>query len=524
MPEAWKAAPKAKATSQEIDLLLNKALEADKVKTSPLTSDEQFIRRVTLDLTGRLPLPADVTEFLADRSPDKRARLIDRLLDSEEFCSHWGRYWHDVIISRATDERIKRLGITRAFELWMAEQLKARRSWNQIARDMITVEGALKYGPDNTDTSNGAAVFLLCHQGQEAAVERAAETSRVFLGIQIQCAQCHDHPSDIWKREQFHQLTAFYARLTERLIRMQGGNRIEGIQLISRPNGEHQMPNLADPKKSTTIMPKHLTGEPYSGGRADSDRRKALADWVTAEDNYWFAAAFANRIWGELMGQAFYQPVDAMGPLQQATYPDVLLRLAASFRASGYDIRELYRLIANTEAYQRQIRLGDSADEHLQFAGVYPSRLNGDALWESLQGVLGPMQAGPRPQATGPAARFLNRNSIERQFKDLFGFDPSTKPDEVEGSIPQALMLMNNPAINNQMRATGNTVLAKLLRAYPQDDDAIRMLYLRTLARKPTTAEFDTCKHYIAEVGNRNEAFEDLLWTLINSTEFQTKR
>jgi hypothetical protein len=522
MPEAWKTVAKAPATSAEIDQLLSKALKADKLSPSTRTSDEQFIRRVTLDLTGKLPLPADVTEFMADKDPKKRAKLIDRLLASDDFAQHWARYWHDVIVSRATDERIKRLGITKAFTDWLTDQLKANRNWGQIAREMMTVDGALKYGPDSNDASNGAAVFLLCHQGAEAAVERAAETSRVFMGIQIQCAQCHDHPSDIWKRQQFHELTAFYARLREQPIR--DGQRITGIQLVSRPGGEHQMPNLNDPKQTTTIQPKFLTGESYNAGRNDADRRKALAEWITSKENYWFSAAFVNRAWGEMMGQAFYQPVDCMGPLQQATYPEVLLRMAGSFQATDYNVKELFRLIANSEAYQRQIRLGDSPDEHLHFAGAYPTRLNADTLWDALLGALGPMPGGPRPQATGPAARFAGRFGLERQFKDAFGFDPSTKSDEVEGSIPQALMLMNNPAITGQMRAAGNTVLAKILTAYPQDEEAIRMVYLRTLARKPTNKELDTCRDYVRKVGNRPEAFEDILWSLINSTEFQTKR
>lgn len=523
MPDAWKTASRSIATSADIDQLLTSAQRADKLTPSARTTDEQFIRRVTLDLTGKLPLPADVTEFAADKDSQKRAKLIDKLLASDDFARHWGRYWHDVIVSRATDERIKRGGATKAFEDWMTEQLKANRNWAQIARDMITADGALKYGPENNDPSNGAAVFLLCHQGADAAVERAAETSRVFLGIQIQCAQCHDHPSDIWKRNQFHELTAFFARLREQRIRQPGGGGLQGIELVSRPNGEHQMPNLADPKKSTTIQPKFLTGEPFSSGRADGDRRKALATWVTSSDNYWFSAAFANRAWAEMMGQGFYQPVDAMGPLQQATYPNVLLRLASSFQASEYDVKGMFRLIANTEAYQRQIRLGDSADEHLHFAGAYPTRLHADTLWDALVGALGPMQQGPRPPLPGPAGRG-GRFGLERQFKDAFTFDPSTKADEVEGSIPQALMLMNNPAIVGQMRASGNTVLAKILNAYPSDDEAIRMVYLRTLARKPTTKELDTCLAYVKKVGDRAEAFEDILWTLINSTEFQTKR
>ncbi|MCS6978080.1 MAG: DUF1549 and DUF1553 domain-containing protein [Gemmatales bacterium] len=526
IPKAWKQGRSRSVTSAEIDELLSKAHQGDQVQPAPKTTDEQFLRRVTLDLTGKLPTPTEISQFVNDSDPQKRSKVIDRLLDSDAFATHWARYWSDVIVSRATNDLVKRTGISRSLELWFAQQLRENRTWSEIARSLITANGEVKFGPPNADASQGPAVFLLCHQGAEAAVERAAETSRVFLGIQIQCAQCHDHPSDIWKREQFHELTAFYARVGDRLVRNSETNRFEGIALVSRPFGEHLMPNLENPRQRGTLThPKFLTGESYLRGRSDQDRREALAQWITSKDNYWFSAAFVNRVWAELLGQGFYQPVDAMGPLQAATYPDVLYRLADSFRASDYDIRQLYRVILNTEAYQRQIRLGDSPDEHLRFAAAYPSRLNAHALWNSLECALGPIGAPPFPNAPRPGgARFLPRNFLEFQFKDLFGFDPSTKSDEVEGSVPQALMLMNNLALNNQIRAVGDTTLARILRSTRDDREAIEAVYLRVLARKPTASELQTCREYIAQVGNRGEAFEDILWALINSTEFQSRR
>jgi hypothetical protein len=200
----------------------------------------------------------------------------------------------------------------------------------------------------------------------------------------------------------------------------------------------------------------------------------------------------------------------------------VLTRLAGSFRGSDYNIKTLFRVILNSEAYQRQTRLGESADEHLQFAASYPTRLRADVLWQSLVNVLGRM--GPPPGAFPRRGPFAFLGSLEGVFKQEFGFDPSLKPDEVESSVPQALMMMNNPTINGRIQAQGTNLLARILKAYPNDNDAIRMVYLRSLARKPTDRELGKARKYIQSVGNRPEAFEDLLWALINSTEFQTKR
>jgi hypothetical protein len=508
----------------EIDGMLLEYQRSQGLESAPIVGDEQFLRRASLDLTGRLPSPAEVAAFVADSDPAKRSKLIDKLLASEGFNTHWAKYWHDVVVSRATSDLLRRSGLGRPLELWLADQLRAGNNWGEIARQMITASGDLKYDFQKPDAASGPAVFLLCHQGPEAAVERASETARIFLGIQIQCAQCHDHPSDIWKRQQFHDLAAFYSRLGERPIRNPDTNRIEGIRLISRPFGEHQMPNLADPSRPTTVHPRHLTGEAIGRGRGDLERRAALAEWITSKDNYWFSAAFVNRVWGELMGQGFYQPVDAMGPQQEATCPEVLYRLADAFRASDYDIRALFRLIANTQAYQRQIREGESSSEHLHFTAVCSRRVHASSLWQALENALGPLTPPAPALANRPMGRPLGRVFLERQFASLFGFDPSTPAAEVEGSIPQALWLMNSPLVNERLRAYGPTLLAQTLRDCPDDAEAITALYLRTLARKPSERELETCKRYIARVGRRGEAFEDIAWALINSTEFQSRR
>jgi hypothetical protein len=510
--EDWQKAPLTALETGEIDRLIAKELQQDKIEPAALTTDEQFIRRVTLDLTGQLPLPADVSEFTADSASNKRAKLIDKLLASEEFAQHWAHYWRDVVISRLADQRFKFLSST--FEKWLAEELQKNTSWGDIARAIITAKGELR---TDEPGKNGAAFFLAAHRGNDAPTEQAAETSRIFLGIQIQCAQCHDHPSDQWKRVQFHELAGYFARLRERPVR---GAGIQGVELISIPQGEHEMPSKEDPKKGFITHPQFLNGHSPGRNQSDETRRQSLADDIVNKNNYWFAGAYVNRIWGELMGQSFYQPVDDMGPKKEAVFASILTRLTGSFRASNYDIKGLFRDIMNSQAYQRQIRLGESTDQHLHFAAAYPTRLRADALWDSLVSVLGSL--GPRPPNDGKPRPF--QAGLEGQFKSEFEFDPSLRPDEVEGSVPQALFLMNNQVINQRIKSQGTNLLARILTAYPDNDEALRMVYLRTLARKPTDREMDKCRQFVEKTKDRAEAFEDILWALLNSTEFQTKR
>lgn len=517
-PDDWLTYSTKPLEPGEIDRLVSAELARAKISPASQTTDEQFIRRVYLDLTGRLPVPADVSDFLKDASPNKRSRLIDRLLDSEEYSKHWASYWRTVITSRLPDIRGQIMAGT--FEVWLAEQLQKNARWDAITRDMLTAGGAVRY---DEPTKNGQAFFMLSRFGEDAATELTAETSRIFLGIQIQCAQCHDHPSDVWKREQFHELAAYLVRFRQRPIR--DGMRIVGQEIFPILFREHQMPHTDEPKKSTTMHPRFVDGKAPGRFLTDAKRRQALAEAITSPKNPWFAGAFVNRMWGELMGQAFVQPIDDLGPEKEVTMPAVLGRVSAAFRGNGYDIKELLRALTNSETYQRQVRPGESVEEHLLFAGSKARRMSADALWNNLVSVLGTLNGPPgayRPMmAFGPFARL---QGFEVQFKQEFAFDPSAKPEEVEGSLSQTLMLMNNPLLHQKIQATGTNVLARILTTYSSDEEAIRMVYLKTLARRPTDRERSRCLEHVARVGQRSEAFEDILWALLNSAEFQTQR
>ncbi len=520
--EPWRGVSTKPLIAAELDKLIAAELKQDHLKAAPRIGDEAFVRRLYLDLTGQLPLPADVREFAADKDSQKRAKLIDKLLASDEFAKHWMRYWRDVITVKLSDRRV--LAMTPSLQMWLEREFAANTPWDKLAKQMLTAKGDIRVA--EPEASAGANFFLLAHNGDDQTEERASETARVFLGIQLGCAQCHDHPFDAWKQEQFHELAAYFSKVRYGVTGLNMPPQIVAT-LASNPGGRHRMPDKDDPKKTTLMQPKFLDGSAPSTSVfvSDGERRQQLADAIAGPQNFWFAAAFVNRMWGELMGQSFSMPVDDLGPGRPVVMPNVLARLSASFKGSEYDIKGLMRLVCNSETYQRELRPGESADTHLHFAGSTPKRLTAETLWDSLVTVLGPLgPLGQREQSYGPMPGRRGAVGLEASFINEFRFDPSLKPDEIEGSIPQALILMNSPDIQAKVRATGTNLLGRILDAYPQDNDAVRAVYLRSLARKPSDKEADKAIAYIRKVGKRSEAYEDLLWALLNSAEFLSRK
>lgn len=585
--------PSEKRVAAEVDRLLDAAIKTAGGKLAPQTSDADFLRRVTLDLAGRTPSARDLTLFALEPSAEKRAKQIDRLLDSDAYSRNWARYWRDVVMTRATDMRARI--VQRAYETWLVEQFRKNRSWNGIVTDLLTATGDVR--------EKGEVALIFAHNGD--AKEIAAETSRIFLGIQIQCANCHDHPTDVWKREQFHALAAYFPRVAVRpvfeqmrirswevvtaeygrrggfspinLIRrwdknrdgkltadevkgtpvergfrfllrqydrdgdgaistaeVKKGPRFGGFMRRRRPGVEYYMPDLKDPSSRGRKMDPafFVSATKSNSGMKDMDRRTELAKLITANDNKWFSRAYVNRIWAEMLGEGFYMPIDDLGPTRKARFENVLGVLADGFTASGYDPKWLFRTIANTQAYQRQIRAKDASDISPPFASASPTRLRADQIYDSLTQALGGNDFrrnrfgfGRRRRFGGGAAMMRYGRFNERfRFTQLFSFDPSTPQADIVGTVPQALYLMNSPSINNRIRATGRTRLGNILRENADDGKALSEVYLMVLSREPSAKERKICGNYIKKVGSRTEAFEDILWSLVNSSEFLTKR
>ena len=330
-PPEWSTIPVEPLTPSELDRLLAEAQAAEHVEPAPGASDEQFIRRVYLDLKGALPPVNAVVAFNALKEPDKRAALIDELLELDDFSRLQSRYWRDVIQARATEPRgFVTYPRSVSLERWLYEQFRARRSWAGIAHDLLTAQGEYKL----SDPTIGGALGFLMNHTSDTEIARANDTARVFLGMNIQCAQCHDAPEHVWKRQQFHELAAYFGRLSFK-VNVNAKNNYNFItSLVVKSKGEYLTPDAYDAKITTPTPPRFfLTGQSLPAGASDQERRQALADCVTSGENYYFAAALVNRVWGRLMGQPFTQAVEDLGPIQEVTYPQVLLRLAASVRA-----------------------------------------------------------------------------------------------------------------------------------------------------------------------------------------------
>ncbi|RIK78334.1 MAG: hypothetical protein DCC67_11710 [Planctomycetota bacterium] len=489
---------------------------------APRASDATFLRRAWLDIVGDIPTPEHVIAFTLDSSADKRQRAVRALLADPQYGLNWARYWRDVILYRRIEERA--LIAANALEADLAQRLNDNIPWNRIAREFITATGDVR--------DNGVTAIIMAQEGRTE--ETTAETARIFLGMQFQCAQCHDHPYDRWKREQFHELAAFFPRIgvrpvqsaTRRSFQVLASDRQFRIAKSddgNRPMPEHMMPDLDDPAApGTEMQPKFfLTGAKLPTGSLDHERREALAQWLT--ENEWFAVALVNRIWAELVGEGFYEPVDDIGPDRQARAPATLKLLADGFRASGHDVKWIIETICATEAYQRESRPRDEGPDRVPLAANTPQPLRADQLYNALLSALD--ATDEEPQRGQARAAYVGRGGSRRmQFGAIFGYDPSEPRDAIAASIPQALALMNSPTIAKALRADKPGMLASLLADIPSDDELTAELYLRMLSRQPTADELARACAYIAEVGDRAAAVEDLAWALVNSAEFRYRR
>ena len=353
--------------------------------------DETYLRRVSMDLIGLPPTPAEITAFALDPSSDKRAKAVDRLLARPEFGQNWGRYWRDVILYRRADDRA--VLASAAIGDYLTDQFNKNVPWDQTARSFITATGDVR---ENGDTGIVMAQF-------GATPEITAEVARIFMAIQIQCAQCHDHPFDRWKRTQFHELAAFFpdraqagktGRCSEAFVRScrrrsgTGGESEECDDSPGEPRALHARSQRPDREGDADAAGVLCHRPEACAGATDAERRATIARWITSPQDEWFAKAFVNRIWSEMVGEGFYEPVDDIGPDRECNAPETLDYLAKQFVAHQYDVKWLYRTIAATSAYQL-----DSRSRHLPgqtpFLANCPQMLRADQVFDALVSALG---------------------------------------------------------------------------------------------------------------------------------------
>jgi Protein of unknown function (DUF1549)/Protein of unknown function (DUF1553) len=499
--------PLAKLTPVQLDELMEQYVGG--IQNSQPISDEAFLRRITLDLLGRQPKRKEMEAFLAHEHADKRAEAVEQLLATPEFGVNWANYWSDVISYRTPQPELTFLSY-KLFKHWLAERFNRNAGWDETTYLMLTAVGKVGENP--------AATFVGFHQGDKSRL--AAETTRVFLSTQIACAECHDHKFVDMPQETFHHVAAFFVRVNTKLP----WNDSDAIIVSSKADGEHKMPG-----GKSEMQPIAFSERKVDLGRSDVDRRTELADWIVAPENPWFAKAMTNRIWARMMGRGFSEPVDEIGELGDRVLPEVHSAVAGHFVAGGYDIKDVFRLVANSKSYQRTLRDPDKTnkDEAKPFAVIAAGRLRGDEVFDSLAVGIDLPNVTPPPTPATDAVRFPPPPKSTRDLvSDAFGFDPSSDAGNVSRTMQQAMLLMNNEQIQKQIDASpgSGTMLAKLVSAEVDDAKVVTRLYENVLARKPNAEEIDLAKIHITKVGERKAAYEDLLWSLVNGAEFLSRR
>lgn len=507
--------PRQSLSSAALDALLEEHI--GRIDDTALCDDESFLRRATLDLLGRQPTPEEIAEFVGvppsggdaparARTPaERRAQLVDRLLASPELGENVANLWSDVISYRTPEPELTFLNYG-PFKAWLAERINEGTHWDEIVYRIVTASGKVGDSPEVT--------FVGFHQADRSRL--ASETTRVFLSTQIQCAECHNHKFIDLSQETFHHVAAYFARVEAKLP----WNDSNGIEVKSKAKGEHKMPGGKEDMTAAAFG--SATKEV---GASDIARRTELARWLVGPENPWFAKAFVNRTWARMMGRGFSEPVDEIGELGDHVLPELFDAVAGHFVATQYDPKELYRTIALTRAYQRP--LVESPKGYVKpFSMLSPGRLRGDEIYKAL--AVGIDLPNTTPSAVKPtdAQRFPPPPKSTRDLvNEAFGFDPSLAAESIARTMQQAMFLMNNKQVQQQVNAnSGETVLAKLMAETADDNVVVAKLYERLLAREPSQRELEIAGRHITRLGDRKAALEDVLWSLLNSAEFTSRR
>ena len=503
VPKLNKVATRGKTlTPAELDKLIEPFLGS--TPPDAIVDDATFLRRISLDAVGRQPTVDELQGFLADTSAEKRQQAVQQLLASNHYGENWGNYWSDVIKFRTPQPQLTFLNYE-PFREWLAEAFNQNRSWDEITFEIVTASGKVAQNP--------AATFVGFHQADKSRL--AAETTRIFLGTQIQCAECHDHKFIDMPMETFHHFAAFFVRTDAALP----WNDSSQIEVKSKKAGEHKMPG-----GKGEMQPIAFEVGKADLGMADLQRRESLANWIVSPTNPWFAKAYVNRIWARMMGRGFCEPVDEIGELADVVMPEVHAALAEHFRATGYDTQALFSLIAATEAYQRAPQSFSDQAQKLLAIDQRVRRLRGDEVFDSLARATELPNVTPPPPKAAPGIRFPPPPKSTRDLvNEAYGFDPSLPSNLVVRSMKQAMFMMNNDQLQAQIKADADTILASILNEQSDNDQAVADLYLRVLARPPEPRELEILRQHIAKVGDRQAAFEDILWSLLNSAEFTSK-
>jgi hypothetical protein len=500
----------AKARLDLIDQRLKEAWEQASIKPSSVATDEEFLRRVYLDLIGRIPNIQEASGFLQAKESGKRQKLVEYLINHPDYAKNFANQWTVLLIGRKTRDRDLDRG---ALSAWLRKQFNGDRPWNEVAYDLITAKGSNK--------ENGAINFPLAHL-EFGAVPLTSITTRVFLGQQIQCTQCHDHPSNDWKQADFWGINAFFKGVKKHeimTIDASGAEVVDHIELVDEPSDA-----FASYDKRNGLVgiafPKFLDGRKISQGM-DVDRRVELGKFIADPKNMDLAKAFVNRMWGHFLGRGFVHPVDDFGPHNPPSHPELLDELTKEFVDSNYDVKTLIRWITSSQAYNltSTITKGNEKDETL-FSHMALKPMTPEQLFDSL------LTATAAHKAGSGNADDRKRDDWLKQFVFAFSNDEGEEGSSFTGTIPQALMMMNGDLMEQAVGGKGGSFLADLLaqaqmqRRSPPALYMVNHIYLAALSRTPSARERTMADRFLSSNPDTINVLEDVFWALLNSNEF----
>jgi hypothetical protein len=478
-----------------IDRFINTQLRRLRLPASPAANDWAFLRRVTLDLTGRLPSAEAAIQYAADPSDNKRQQTIQKLLQSESFADYWALKWANDL---GIDSKQLQPKGAQAYHHWFKKQLNLNTTWDRMVIEMLTKSG--------DSFENGAVNFL---RSAGSPGELAERTSRAFMGVRLQCANCHDHPLDHWQQDDYHGLAAIFAKL----------NRQRIVEVSERGEVTH-------PVTGQAAVPR-IPGRRFLTNAKDG--RTELAEWLTSTDNPYFAKAMVNRIWQHLMGRGLVDPVDDLRTTNPATHPELLQWLADDFVNNGFRIQHTIKTICNSAAYSRDSTPISGNETDVSFySHALPKPLEAEVIADAITDITGiPLQFN---DAALPRTVTLTDNRMAIPGLDVLGRcdrESACGQAEISASLARSLHLINGELINQRLTATDGR-LARLMRQITSHQELLDLIFLETLTlpnvSKQTYWQEELDKLKDASPAAQKTFFEDVLWGLLTSRAFMANR
>lgn len=484
------------------------------VPPSPVCDDGTFLRRVTLDIAGRLPTSAETDAFLADKAADKRDRVIDALLASPDYADYFANKWTSLLKNKRDDNAD--ITANFAFHAWMRDNLLANTPYDQIVRQILASTGTIVSNPP-----------VAWYKRVKEPTTQLEDVAQLFLGVRMQCAQCHHHPFEKWSQAEYYHLAAFFSQVGRK------PTAIAGEDLIFHKRGIAQ----TEHRKTRAMLRPAGLGQPPMDIAPDEDPRLRLVDWMADKSNPFFAKSLVNRYWKHFFKRGLVEPEDDLRDSNPPTNPELLEALAKQFVESKYDLKAIVRTITQSHTYQLSSQPNEhNAVDRQAYSHYYPKRMTAEVLLDSLDMVTG-AKSDYADLPPGTRAVSLPDNSYNRAspFLKVFGRPEATSVCECErvqsASLAQSLHLMNAPDVKAKLAASGGR--AELC-AKPgaTDGQRIREIYLAAFSRQPTAEELKIAETHIAyprtnaegkpldPQRSRRDGYEDLLWALLNTKEF----